>query len=50
MTNTSSYAGVLKAAGVRPFLWMQFLNVFNDNEYTLVTFFAGHAGNDKLGQ
>jgi hypothetical protein len=50
MTNTSNYAGVLKVAGVRPFVWMQFLTAFNDNEYKLVTFFAGRAGNDEPGQ
>ena len=43
MTNTTSYAEVLKVAGVRPFLRMQFLTAFNDNEYKLVTFFAGRA-------
>jgi acyl-[acyl-carrier-protein]-phospholipid O-acyltransferase / long-chain-fatty-acid--[acyl-carrier-protein] ligase len=36
MTNTSSYAAVLKIRGVQPFLWMQFLNAFNDNVYKLV--------------
>lgn len=50
MTNTSSYAEVLKVAGVRPSLWMQCLTAFNDNEYKLVTFLAGRAGNDEPGQ
>jgi hypothetical protein len=50
MTNTSSYPGVLRVAGVRPFRWMQFLHAFNDNEYKLVTFFAGRASNDEPGQ
>lgn len=50
MTNTSSYAGVLKVAGVRPFFWMQFLNAFNDNVYKLVIFFARRPGNDEPGQ
>ena len=36
MTNSSNYAGVLKAARVRSFRWMQFLNAFNDNVYRLV--------------
>ncbi len=36
MTNTSSYGTVLKVRGVQPFLWMQFLNAFNDNVYKLV--------------
>ncbi|MBV9675003.1 MAG: MFS transporter, partial [Acidobacteriaceae bacterium] len=36
MTNSGSYSEVLKAKGVRPFLWMQFLNAFNDNVYKLV--------------
>src|SRR3954447_23718901 len=36
MTNSGSYSEVLKAKGVRPFLWMQFLNAFNDNIYKLV--------------
>ena len=31
----SSYAAVLKTKGVQPFLWMQFLNAFNDNVYKL---------------
>ena len=48
MANTASYAEVLKVAGVRPSFWMQFLTL-NDNEYKLVTFFAGRAGNDEPG-
>lgn len=50
MTNTSSYAGVLKVAGVRPFFWLQFLNAFKSNVYKLVTFFARGARNDESGQ
>jgi acyl-[acyl-carrier-protein]-phospholipid O-acyltransferase/long-chain-fatty-acid--[acyl-carrier-protein] ligase len=36
MTNSGSYSEVLKVKGVQPFLWMQFLNAFNDNVYKLV--------------
>lgn len=36
MTSSNSYSQVLKRKGVRPFLWMQFLNAFNDNVYKLV--------------
>ncbi len=36
MTNSGSYAKVLKKKGVQPFLWTQFLNAFNDNVYKLV--------------
>jgi acyl-[acyl-carrier-protein]-phospholipid O-acyltransferase / long-chain-fatty-acid--[acyl-carrier-protein] ligase len=36
MTNSDSYSEVLKVKGVQPFLWMQFLNAFNDNVYKLV--------------
>jgi acyl-[acyl-carrier-protein]-phospholipid O-acyltransferase/long-chain-fatty-acid--[acyl-carrier-protein] ligase len=36
MTNSGSYSEVLKIKGVQPFLWMQFLNAFNDNIYKLV--------------
>src|SRR5690242_21639813 len=36
MTNSGSYAEVLKQKGVQPFLWTQFLNAFNDNVYKLV--------------
>ena len=36
MTNSGSYSEVLKTPGIRPFLWMQFLNAFNDNVYKLV--------------
>ncbi len=36
MTNSGSYSEVLKIKGVQPFLWMQFLNAFNDNVYKLV--------------
>lgn len=36
MTNSSTYPEVLKVRGVQPFLWMQFLNAFNDNMYKLV--------------
>ena len=36
MTNSGSYSEVLKTKGVQPFLWMQFLNAFNDNAYKLV--------------
>jgi acyl-[acyl-carrier-protein]-phospholipid O-acyltransferase/long-chain-fatty-acid--[acyl-carrier-protein] ligase len=36
MTNSGSYWEVLKIKGVQPFLWMQFLNAFNDNVYKLV--------------
>jgi acyl-[acyl-carrier-protein]-phospholipid O-acyltransferase/long-chain-fatty-acid--[acyl-carrier-protein] ligase len=36
MENHSSYGAVLKVKGVQPFLWMQFLNAFNDNVYKLV--------------
>ena len=35
MNGHSSYAAVLKTRGVQPFLWMQFLNAFNDNVYKL---------------
>ena len=35
MTSHSSYGAVLKTRGVQPFLWMQFLNAFNDNVYKL---------------
>lgn len=36
MTHSGSYSEVLKLKGVQPFLWMQFLNAFNDNMYKLV--------------
>ena len=36
MTGSGSYSEVLKVKGVQPFLWMQFLNAFNDNVYKLV--------------
>src|ERR1700740_1784596 len=36
MNNSGSYTAVLKVKGVQPFLWMQFLNAFNDNVYKLV--------------
>ncbi|MGC2659141.1 MAG: acyl-[ACP]--phospholipid O-acyltransferase [Bryobacteraceae bacterium] len=36
MTNSSTYPDVLKIRGIQPFLWMQFLNAFNDNMYKLV--------------
>ena len=36
MTNSGNYAQVLKVKGIQPFLWMQFLNAFNDNVYKLV--------------
>jgi acyl-[acyl-carrier-protein]-phospholipid O-acyltransferase/long-chain-fatty-acid--[acyl-carrier-protein] ligase len=39
MTNSGSYSEVLKIKGVQPFLWMQFLNAFNDNVYKLVVSF-----------
>ncbi len=34
-SNSGSYSEVLKVKGVQPFLWMQFLNAFNDNTYKL---------------
>lgn len=36
MTYSATYSDVLQTKGVRPFLWMQFLNAFNDNVYKLV--------------
>jgi acyl-[acyl-carrier-protein]-phospholipid O-acyltransferase/long-chain-fatty-acid--[acyl-carrier-protein] ligase len=36
MTNSSNYSDVLKIRSVQRFLWMQFLNAFNDNVYKLV--------------
>jgi acyl-[acyl-carrier-protein]-phospholipid O-acyltransferase / long-chain-fatty-acid--[acyl-carrier-protein] ligase len=36
MTNSGSYSEVLKCNGVQAFLWMQFLNVFNENMYKIV--------------
>jgi acyl-[acyl-carrier-protein]-phospholipid O-acyltransferase/long-chain-fatty-acid--[acyl-carrier-protein] ligase len=36
MTNVGSYSEVLRVKGIQPFLWMQFLNAFNDNVYKLV--------------
>jgi len=36
MKSAGSYSAVLKVKGVQPFLWMQFLNAFNDNVYKLV--------------
>lgn len=33
MNAHSRYRAVLKTKGVQPFLWMQFLNAFNDNVY-----------------
>ena len=36
VTNSSTYPDVLKIRGIQPFLWMQFLNAFNDNMYKLV--------------
>jgi acyl-[acyl-carrier-protein]-phospholipid O-acyltransferase/long-chain-fatty-acid--[acyl-carrier-protein] ligase len=36
MTNSGGYSEVLKRRGVQPFLWMQFLNAFNENMYKLV--------------
>src|ERR1700761_363070 len=36
MSHSGSYSEVLKIRGVQPFLWMQFLNAFNDNMYKLV--------------
>jgi acyl-[acyl-carrier-protein]-phospholipid O-acyltransferase / long-chain-fatty-acid--[acyl-carrier-protein] ligase len=36
MTNSGSYSEVLARRGVQPFLWMQFLNAFNENMYKLV--------------
>jgi acyl-[acyl-carrier-protein]-phospholipid O-acyltransferase/long-chain-fatty-acid--[acyl-carrier-protein] ligase len=36
ITDRGSYSEVLRVKGVQPFLWMQFLNAFNDNTYKLV--------------
>jgi acyl-[acyl-carrier-protein]-phospholipid O-acyltransferase / long-chain-fatty-acid--[acyl-carrier-protein] ligase len=36
MANSGSYSEVLKRRGIQPFLWMQFLNAFNENMYKLV--------------
>jgi len=36
MDNSAGYSAVLKKKGMQPFLWMQFLNAFNDNVYKLV--------------
>ncbi len=36
MTSSGNYSEVLKLRGVQPFLWMQFLNAFNDNVYKFV--------------
>lgn len=36
MTDSSSYADVLRVRGIKPFLSVQFLNAFNDNVYKLV--------------
>lgn len=36
MKTSSTYSDVLKVKGVQPFLWMQFLNAFNDNVYKFV--------------
>jgi acyl-[acyl-carrier-protein]-phospholipid O-acyltransferase/long-chain-fatty-acid--[acyl-carrier-protein] ligase len=49
MNDSSTYSEVLKVRGVQPFLWMQFLNAFNDNMYKLVVsllalMVAGKAG------
>ena len=48
MTNSSNYAGVLKAARVRSFRWMQFLNAFNDNVYRLVVSLLGRSSGTYL--
>jgi acyl-[acyl-carrier-protein]-phospholipid O-acyltransferase / long-chain-fatty-acid--[acyl-carrier-protein] ligase len=36
MTKAGGYPEVLRLKGIQPFLWMQFLNAFNDNIYKLV--------------
>ena len=49
MTGSSSYSEVLKVEGVQPFLWMQFLNAFNDNTYKLVVSLLAVLIAGKLG-